>query len=146
MAGFEANHISCEKLNLLDVVNFVYGVIGTEDPQLLLHPVEDQSLPELQSKGSYHLHQVLRVNLADHLHVVERVRDPVLRDRAHQVEGVRLWANLHFLDVGHKGCLPVDPRVGHLVLESSELIVNAHAALLNYMVTVDEDANDDGVS
>ena len=33
-------------------------------------------------------------DLADHLHVVERVRDPVLRHRAHQVEGVRLRPNL----------------------------------------------------
>ena len=33
------------QVNLLDVVNFVDGVIGAEDPQFLLHPVKDQSLP-----------------------------------------------------------------------------------------------------
>ena len=54
--------------NLLDIVNLIDGVIGTKDPQFLLHPIKNQSLPELEAEGPHHLDQVLWLDLADHLH------------------------------------------------------------------------------
>ena len=57
-----------KEANLLDIVNLIDGVIGTKDPQLLLHPIKDQSLPELEAEGLHHLDQVFWLDLADHLH------------------------------------------------------------------------------
>ena len=91
------------------VVDFVDGVVGAKGAELLVDPVKDQGLAESDAKLSDEGNELVELDVAEDLDLVEVVGDAVLGHRrdGRQLVGARTDRNL--LDARHKRHRPMDP-------------------------------------
>lgn len=128
----------------LGVVHVVDGVVGAEDPQLLLHAVVHERLAELHAEALHHKDDLVDVHARDDLDVVEDVLNAVPRDDGHRRERVRPGPDLDLVHGGDEGQHVVHPGLGDGLHEGAEPEVDADAALVHLVERAEEDGGEDG--